>query len=134
MNHKNESKAEQLRECINSGQVSAAQVVAHAESGEVTTGWPAGLLQDDSKGLSKALSRDPNARTLVREAVAHQEAGEYGWRTECLKAEAALAAERAEVARLREALNAMLTHMGMDEDEWNKPTFDQARAALGSGS
>ena len=28
------------------------------------------------------------------------------------------------------ALSAMLTHMGMDEDEWNKPTFDQARAAI----
>ena len=28
------------------------------------------------------------------------------------------------------ALKAMLTHMGMDEDEWNKPTFDQARAAI----
>lgn len=28
------------------------------------------------------------------------------------------------------ALGAMLTHMGMDEDEWNKPTFDQARAAI----
>jgi len=28
------------------------------------------------------------------------------------------------------ALNAMLTHMGMDEDEWTKPTFDQARAAI----
>jgi hypothetical protein len=24
----------------------------------------------------------------------------------------------------------MLTHMGMDEDEWNKPTFDKARAAI----
>ena len=24
----------------------------------------------------------------------------------------------------------MMTHMGMDEDEWNKPTFDQARAAI----
>ena len=32
--------------------------------------------------------------------------------------------------RLRDALSAMLTHMGMDEDEWNKPTFDQARKAL----
>lgn len=31
---------------------------------------------------------------------------------------------------LLSALCAMLTHMGMDEDEWNKPTFDQARAAL----
>lgn len=29
-----------------------------------------------------------------------------------------------------EALNAMLTHMGMDEDEWTKPTFDQSRKAL----
>jgi hypothetical protein len=28
------------------------------------------------------------------------------------------------------ALQAMLTHMGMDEDDWNKPTFDQARAAI----
>ena len=33
-------------------------------------------------------------------------------------------------AQLAAALNAMLTHMGMDEDEWNKPTFDQARAAI----
>jgi len=31
---------------------------------------------------------------------------------------------------LVKALNAMLTHMGMDEDEWNKPTFDKARAAI----
>lgn len=31
---------------------------------------------------------------------------------------------------LLSALNAMLTHIGMDEDEWNKPTFDQARAAI----
>lgn len=37
-----------------------------------------------------------------------------------------------ELVRVRSALNAMLTHMGMDEDEWNKPTFDQARAALRS--
>jgi hypothetical protein len=29
-----------------------------------------------------------------------------------------------------EALNAMLTHMRMDEDEWTKPTFDQSRKAL----
>jgi len=32
--------------------------------------------------------------------------------------------------QLVDALNAMLTHMGMDEDEWNKPTFDQAREAI----
>lgn len=31
---------------------------------------------------------------------------------------------------LRSALGAMLTQFGMDEDEWNKPTFNQARAAL----
>lgn len=31
---------------------------------------------------------------------------------------------------LLDALNAMLTHMGMDEDEWNKPTFDQTLAAI----
>ena len=29
-----------------------------------------------------------------------------------------------------DALRAFMTHMGMDEDHWNKPTFDQARAAL----
>jgi len=28
------------------------------------------------------------------------------------------------------ALNAMLTHMGMDEDEWNRSTFEQARMAV----
>lgn len=32
--------------------------------------------------------------------------------------------------QLVNALNAMLTHFGMDEDEWTKPTFDQARAAI----
>lgn len=62
------SDDELLQECIASGQVSAAQVVAHHEAGE-TTGWPPGMLQDDSRQLSKALSRDPNARALVREAV-----------------------------------------------------------------
>jgi hypothetical protein len=31
---------------------------------------------------------------------------------------------------LLKALNAMLTHMGMDEDDCNKLTFDQARAAI----
>ena len=32
--------------------------------------------------------------------------------------------------KLLSALNAMLTQFGMDEDEENKPTFDQARAAV----
>jgi hypothetical protein len=31
---------------------------------------------------------------------------------------------------LFKALNAMLTEMGMDENEWNRPTFEQARAAI----
>ena len=31
---------------------------------------------------------------------------------------------------LLKALSALLTHSGMDEDEWSKPTFDQARAAI----
>ena len=41
-----------------------------------------------------------------------------------------LVSRDAEIAELVAALEAMLTHMGMDEDEWNKPTFNQARAAL----
>jgi hypothetical protein len=36
----------------------------------------------------------------------------------------------ATIQALRAALNAMLTYFGMDEDEWSKPVFDQARAAL----
>jgi FtsZ-binding cell division protein ZapB len=47
---------------------------------------------------------------------------------DCLEAERDALRERVRV--LREALNAMLTHMGMDEDDWNKPTYDQARDAL----
>ena len=38
--------------------------------------------------------------------------------------------QRAAMQMALEALNAMLTHMGMDEDDWNKPTFDQARKAI----
>ena len=40
------------------------------------------------------------------------------------------AALREQVRVLREAMTAMLTHMGMDEDGWNKPTYDKARFAL----
>lgn len=43
---------------------------------------------------------------------------------------AAQDSERALADRLAEALSAMLTHMGMDEDEWNRVTFEQARAAV----
>ena len=53
-----------------------------------------------------------------------------GLRAELLKSLADNAALREQVRVLEDALRAMLTHMGMDEDEWNKPTFDQARAAL----
>lgn len=51
-------------------------------------------------------------------------------RAELLKSLADNAALRERVRVLEDALRAMLTHMGMDEDEWSKPTFDQARAAL----
>ena len=45
-------------------------------------------------------------------------------------AEFAQPVQPANEAALRSALGAMLTSQGMDEDGWNKPTFDQARAAL----
>lgn len=35
---------------------------------------------------------------------------------------------------LLSALNAMMTQFGMDEDEWSKPTFDQARDAIRKAS
>lgn len=140
MNHPHEQQAaamdragelpdgEQLRECINSGQVSAAQVVAHAEAGEVTTGWPPGMLQDDSRQLSKALSRDPNARALVRDAAIaierfepeHDSEGNYmafyldGDYVRHSDHITALAAERAEVARL----TALLKNIRMVHGEW----------------
>ena len=47
---------------------------------------------------------------------------------DCANAEAIRLREH--LAECKKALSAMLTHMGMDEDEWNKPTFDQARKAL----
>jgi hypothetical protein len=36
------------------------------------------------------------------------------------------------IKRLELALGGMLTYFGMDEDEWSKPVFDVARAALAS--
>ena len=41
-----------------------------AENNGGKTGWPPGLLQDDCKGLSKWLSKHPDARRRVREALA----------------------------------------------------------------
>lgn len=37
--------------------------------------------------------------------------------------------DEALIRQMLKAINAMLTHMGMDEDDWNKPTFDQCRAS-----
>ncbi|MES2180685.1 MAG: hypothetical protein V4493_01120 [Pseudomonadota bacterium] len=36
---------------------------------DVTTGWPAGMLQDDCRGLSQRLAADPGARLHIRDAV-----------------------------------------------------------------
>ena len=41
-----------------------------AENNGGKTGWPPGLLQDDCKDLSKWLSKHPDARRRVREALA----------------------------------------------------------------
>ena len=43
---------------------------------------------------------------------------------------ARIAELEAALEQARKAQAAMLTHMGMDEDDWNKPTFDQGRAAI----
>ena len=34
-----------------------------------TTGWPPGMLQDDSRGLSRWLASRPDARRIVRETL-----------------------------------------------------------------
>lgn len=46
--------------------------------GDVTTGWPPGMLQDDCRGLSKALAKDPQAKLHVRDAVLRIDANKYG--------------------------------------------------------
>lgn len=56
-----------------------------------------------------------------------------GWRdkvSELTRLRTENAALHATLKQAQAALGAMLTHMGMDEDEWNKPTFDQARTAI----
>ena len=40
-----------------------------AAYGQQRTGWPPGLLQDDSPGLSRWLASRPDARRRVREAL-----------------------------------------------------------------
>lgn len=54
----------------------------------------------------------------------------YTTHKQMMEAAAELRRLLAENSALLEALKAMLTHMGMDEDTWNKPTFNQARAAV----
>ena len=41
------------------------------------TGWPPGMLQDDSRELSRWLASKPDARQLVREAAARIREGEH---------------------------------------------------------
>lgn len=74
---------------------------------------------------------------LLKQWAVLYEAAKAGHEQAFAEAQNAAAVSAADNAALRErvkvledALNAMLTHMGMDEDEWNKPTFDQARSAL----
>ena len=42
----------------------------NAEQNGGMTGWPPGMLQDDSRGLSRALANAPHARQHVKEACA----------------------------------------------------------------
>jgi hypothetical protein len=64
---------------------------------------------------------------VIESATGIQIAILNGWRSELSEVNARLIAA---APALLEALDAMLTHMGMDEDDWNKPTFDQARSAI----
>lgn len=118
MNHPHESQAaamartgelpdgEQLRECINSGQASAAQVVAHAEAGELSR--PVAHRFDIMEGIESKVgswlySDGPPKESpfASMQALFTEE-----------QMRAALAAERAEVARLtaeNESLRESLT-------------------------
>lgn len=46
------------------------------------------------------------------------------------KAQEIVANAETDINELRSALNMMLTYFGMDEDEWNKTVFDNARNIL----
>lgn len=70
---------------------------------------------------------DGKCRVVLGENGDIRTAVVLGFDTEENQANANLIAAAPE---LLAALNAMMTHMGMDEDEWNKPTFDQARKAI----
>jgi len=87
--------------------------------------WPV-LYEAAKAGHEQAFAEAQNAAAVS----AAKDAEIAGLRAELLKSLADNAPLRERVRVLEDALRAMLTHMGMDEDEWNKPTFDQARAAL----
>ncbi len=43
--------------------------------GKGKTGWPPGMLQDDSSGLSRWLASKPDAREVVRRNIAEENNG-----------------------------------------------------------
>ena len=107
-----------LTECIASGQVSAAQVVAHAEAGEAAlqklteigeaTGWPEGMLQDDRNETMQELAATREQVRILREALTQGEALANGdltgleWKNECRRF---LAAARAALAATQQGAN-----------------------------
>ena len=56
--------------------LSALQATPPPVAGDAKTGWPPGLLQDDDKGLSKWLSKTPNAKQEARDAALPHVAGD----------------------------------------------------------
>lgn len=82
----------QLQECINSGQVSAAQVVAHAEAGELP----------ELPSAHRAYQVDSTMRYVMDDYYSADQMREY--------ATVALAAKQEEVVRLREAAEAVLSN------------------------
>lgn len=79
------------------------------------------------------VSQEPTSRTERHSvepslrAMSRNYSNRHSW--DHLDAEVCIQAAD-EIKVLRAALSAMLTHAGMDEDDFNKVTFDQARAAL----
>ena len=78
------------------------------------------------------MSQQPEALRLAdwHKAMADEPKRNEAKRDKHRRTEAELRRLHALNAELLKALNAMLTEMGMDEDQWNKHTFNQARAAI----
>lgn len=51
------------------GRISSPSLAAEAAKNGGKTGWPPGLLQDDSKKFSKWLASKPDARHIVRQVA-----------------------------------------------------------------